>query len=116
MGVFVVIFGLSTWTGIDLWRGKERAYKWAKILFAAQIPQVSLPGFAYHFYSALVLFLAYSRQTDSKLGLNFELGSSIALWFSPQTEDLAFGVNLVALTALILLIKAKPASDPLPTA
>jgi hypothetical protein len=116
IGVFAFVFGLSTWIGVDLWKGKERAYKWAKILFAAQVPQISLPGFAYHFYSSLVLFLTYRRQTDSKVGLNFELGSAIALWVSPDIENVVLGVNLVALVALIRLIKAEPPGHPLPVA
>jgi hypothetical protein len=65
MGLFVVVFGLSTWVGIDLWRGKPRAYRWAKILLIAQIPQVSVPGFAYHFYTGLVLLLSYSRERSA---------------------------------------------------
>lgn len=113
---FVGLFGLNAWAGWGLWKGQPWAYEWAKFLLVAQIPKIMVPGFAYHFYSTLVFFLVYSRQVESKVGLDFEIGSSIAFWVSPQTENIALGVNLVALLSLILLIKAKSPGHSLPTA
>lgn len=48
-GLYLVIFGWCVWTGVDLWQGKPQGYKWAKVLFAAQIPVITFPGFTYHF-------------------------------------------------------------------
>ncbi|MBA3562928.1 MAG: hypothetical protein H0W33_02750 [Gammaproteobacteria bacterium] len=35
--VFAAIFAFATWQGVKLWKGKPEGYKWAKVLFAAQI-------------------------------------------------------------------------------
>src|SRR5215831_20894665 len=48
-GLSLLAFGWSVWTGIDLWRGRPQAYTWAKVLFAAQVPAIMFPGFAYRF-------------------------------------------------------------------
>jgi len=46
-GVFILIFGWCVWTGVDLWRGRRQALKFAMILFAMQIPVITVPGFSY---------------------------------------------------------------------
>jgi hypothetical protein len=102
----VLVFGCSAWAGFKLWTGTPSGYTWAKILLAMQIPSISIPGFVYQFYTAAVLSLSYSRHTDSRLGLNFELGSALAFQISPEIQDLVIGVNLIAIAALIYLIKA----------
>src|SRR4051794_39244038 len=50
------IFCWATWTGINLWRNKPRAYTGAIILFALQIPNIAVHSFTYQFYTGL-LFL-----------------------------------------------------------
>jgi hypothetical protein len=45
MGAFILLFGWSTWVGMALWRGTSQGYKWAKVLFAAQIPLFTVSRF-----------------------------------------------------------------------
>jgi len=101
--IFAVIFALCIWTGVDLWRGRPRAYKWASVLFALQIPAITTPGFAYQFYTGMLL-LAYWNHGEGNLGADFELASSITFKISSRIEDSIFGVNLIALAALIYLL------------
>lgn len=102
--LFILIFLFSTWTGLDLWRAKPRAYKWAKILFFLQIPNISTSGFVYQFYTALMFGLGFTREAEAKLGLEFQLGSAI-VFFIPGKEGLILGVNLIAIAALVYLAK-----------
>lgn len=47
---------LFTWcvpTGIELWRGTPRGFKWAKILFAIQVPVFGAGRFVYEFSTLL---------------------------------------------------------------
>ncbi|HET6841419.1 MAG TPA: hypothetical protein VFK06_06990 [Candidatus Angelobacter sp.] len=101
--VFAIIFALCIWTGVDLWRGRPRALNWARVLFALQIPAITIPGFAYQFYTGMLL-LAYWNNGEGKLGADFELASSFTFTISSRIEDSIFGVNLIALAALICLL------------
>lgn len=103
-GFLVIIFGLSIWVGVNLWRGIPQAYTWSKILFALQIPAITSSGLVYQFYTAVMLCLTFERQPDTKLGLDFQLGSSVNFLVSSNPEHFAVGVNLVALAVLIYLM------------
>jgi hypothetical protein len=107
MGAFAVVFGACAWTGVELWREKPWAFKWAQILLLAQIPSISFPGFAYFFYTGFTLYLSLNTMPSVLVGLHFELGSAIKLALSSETDGFAFGLNLVAIAALYLLGKSR---------
>jgi hypothetical protein len=107
IGMFTLVFGWSTWVGVDLWRGKPQAYKWAKVLFLLQVPIVNISSFAYHFYTGLLLSLALSGVSEKKLGFEFELASGMKFQIPSDIDDLTLGVNLVAFAALIYLVESK---------
>jgi len=102
-GVFIVIFGWSAWVGVELWQDKPQAYKWAKILFLLQIPTISVPHFAYQFYTALMLGLEFNRDND-KIGLDFQIASSIDFRIARDIDNIILGVNLIAVAALVYLV------------
>jgi hypothetical protein len=103
-GVFICLFGWCVWTGIDLWRGRRQALKFAMILFALQIPMLAVPGFSYHFYTGFMLRIAIL--TGGEIDAGFKLGSSgFNLYIGSDVQGLAIGVNLVALFLLIYLIR-----------
>ena len=108
MGLYAFIFGSSTWIGIELWRKKPSAFKWAQVLLVAQIPTVGFPGFAYYFYTGLTLYLSFSTRADVVTGFDFELGSALGFHISRELEGFAWGINLVAILALYLLGKSRP--------
>lgn len=102
--IFVLLFAWSALKGYDLWLGKPSGYKWAKILFAAQIPSITVPGFNYEYYTGLNMAVLFGRP-DSNHSIN--IGSSAALYLSPEVVGTVFGVNLVAIIALAYLFFSK---------
>jgi hypothetical protein len=102
-GVFICLFGWCVWTGVDLWRGRRQALKFAMILFALQVPVLTLPGFSYHLHTGLQLRIAVL--TGGEFDAGFKLGSGFNLDISSDVQGLAIGVNLVALFVLIYLIR-----------
>ena len=107
MGLYAFIFGLSTWVGVDLWRKRPSAFKWAQVLLVAQIPIVGFPGFAYYFYTGLTLYLSFSTRPDVATGFEFQLGCGLGVQISRELEGFAWGINLVAILALYLLGKSR---------
>ena len=103
-----LVFGWSIWVGFDLWKGKPQSYKWAQVLFLMQIPSVSFHGFSYQFYLGLVFSLSFTRETASKLNVEFELGSLLNFQVSAGIETLIVGVNVIAVAALIYLFRISP--------
>jgi hypothetical protein len=105
IAVFILLFGWCVWVGVALWRGKPHGYKWAKVLFAVQIPIVTVPGFTFSgFYTGLALHLMLSRDPPN-LRFNFHLQSAIHFLISGEIENVLVGVNLVAVLALIYLFR-----------
>jgi hypothetical protein len=102
-GVFILLFGWCVWTGVDLWRGRRQALKFAMVLFAMQIPVITVPGFSYHLHTGLQLRLAL--MTGGEFDVGFKLGSGFNFYISSDVEGLSIGVNLVALFVLIYLIR-----------
>ncbi|HET9366033.1 MAG TPA: hypothetical protein VFP71_13575 [Candidatus Angelobacter sp.] len=111
-GLFVVLFGWSAWVGFELWHGKVRAFKLAKVIFAAQIPIFSVNGFAFDgFFTGLRVYFVVSEQPPN-LRWGFNLASGIHFVFGPRVDYWLLGVNLVAVVALIHLMRATSNNEP----
>src|SRR5581483_4978363 len=111
VGFFAFLFGFSGWTGVDLWRNKTHAFQWAQVLLVAQIPIISFPGLAYHFYTGMVLYLQYDQTSSTIFSFQAQLGSAIGFRISSSIEGFVFGINLIAVIALYLLGKAHPQNE-----
>lgn len=98
--VFAAIFAFATWQGVKLWQGTPGGYKWAKVLFAAQIPSLSLGGLTYGFYTLLAANVRIG--TDVK-AFDFGLGSALNVLYSPEAQPTYVGVNVIALAAFLYL-------------
>ena len=74
MALLLALFAWSALTGIRLWRGDPRGWRWAVILFAAQIPVLAIPGFAYEYFTGIAIKL---------------VGGDVALllWRRPRPAD-----------------------------
>jgi hypothetical protein len=107
MGLFAFVFGASAWVGVDLWRKRTHAFLWAQVLLVAQIPTISFPGFACHFYTGMTLYLLLNQTATTTLGFQANFGSEISFQISSQIEGFIFGINLIAVVALYLLGKAR---------
>ncbi len=111
---FLLVFAASGWTGWALWKGNPGAKIWAEILLAAQVPILLVHGFTYDFFTG-VLFSVVWDNAQPKLNFNFNVGASITLELFTNPESWNIGVNLVALTALILMLRSPKPQLQYPT-
>jgi len=108
VATFVALFVWTALTGIRLWRNDPRGWKWGKILFAAQIPVLTVPGFSYEYYSGIAIKVL-GGQVDSHF--NMALGANANFYLDTRITGLVYGINLFATLALIyLLTKSRPNS------
>ena len=104
----VALFAWSILTGVALWQGTPRGFKWAKILFALQVPVFHVARLTYEF-STCFSFRVMIGNTNRYIG--GDIGSSLNFDVSPQSLGFMFGINIVAVIALLYLIRAsRPAS------
>ncbi len=101
--LYLLLFGWSVWIGFDLWQGEPRGYRWAEILLFAQIPNIRISGFVYQFQTAGFTIRWLSGQAGR--GINFNFGSHLSIYVSPEIQGTALGVNIVAIFALIYLLR-----------
>jgi len=77
----VLLFVWSMFTGFHLWRGHNSGRKWATILFAMQIPILTVPGFSYEYYTGLSVKVIGGHVDNP---VSFSLGSK---WQSPGVRS-----------------------------
>src|SRR6516164_9480917 len=92
--------------GVALWRTTPKGFKWAKLLFAVQVPVFSIARFSYEF-STFFSFRFMIGNTTHYIGGN--IGSSSNLTWLAQSEGFLFGINVVAVLVLLYLIRLAPA-------
>ncbi len=102
--LLLAMFGASAWVGIGLWREQPRYHVWAQLMFALQIPIVSCSAFTYKFFTAMTLDLSFERAAETKLHIDWELGSKFSFSVPSDTPDLIIGVNLLALAAFTYFV------------
>src|ERR1051326_6668968 len=106
VGVFVLLFGWGAWIGYELCRGKPWAFRWARIIMAAQIPNFTFPGFSFDgFFTGLRVYFMVSDQPPN-LRWGFNLSSAIHFMISANIDFWLFGVNFVAILAVAHLTRA----------
>ena len=91
-----LLFAWCILSGIELWREKPRGLRFAKILFALQIPVFTVARFTYEFSTLFSLRLMIGN-TSRTIGAN--IGSSGNIHLSPQSSGFLAGINLVAVIA-----------------
>jgi hypothetical protein len=98
----VLLFAWSMLTGFRLWRGQRRGLTWAAILFAMQIPILSIPGFSYEYYTGFSLKIMgghVEKPVSISIGATGDLNV-----FDPLVTNTAYGLNLLALAATTYLL------------
>lgn len=110
--VSVALFAWGILTGIALWRATPRGFRWAKILFALQVPVFHFARLTYEFSTGFS-FRVMVGNTNRYIG--GDIGSSLTFDVSPQSLGFMFGINIVAVIALVyLIIASRPASTRVP--
>lgn len=101
------LFAWAAFTGIRLWQGTPYGRRWAPILFASQIPMFSLQGIRYQWFTGVELSPTVQLGTGSvPLGLSVNLGANGQFFFGDEAAELFIGLNLFAVVALVLLLRA----------
>jgi hypothetical protein len=115
---FMAVFAWSVLTGVRLWRGDRRGWKWGLILFMAQIPVLTVPGMSYEFYTGIAIKVMAGHIEDH---FQMGFGTYVNAYLDTRITDLNYGVNLFAVAAALFLFWKKPrhfqqltelASDP----
>jgi hypothetical protein len=101
--ISVALFAWGIVTGVALWQSTPRGFKWAKILFALQVPVFHVARLTYEF-STCISFRVMIGSTNRHIG--GDIGSSLNFDVSPQSLGFMFGINIVAVLALLYLIRA----------
>lgn len=90
-------------TGAALSRATPNGFKWAKLLFAIQVPVFCIARFSYEF-STLFSFRVMIGNTARHIG--GDIGSSSNLNVLPHSFGFLFGINVAAVLILSYLIRA----------
>jgi hypothetical protein len=110
----VALFAWVVFTGLRLWQGTPYGRKWATIVFASQIPVLSLPGFRYAWHTgaefSTISGLGSGSFADSISA--YIMSSGCDFYVGTGANPIAIGVNLFAVIALILLINANNSFKP----
>jgi hypothetical protein len=93
-------------SGAALWRTTPKGFKWAKLLFAMQVPVFSIARFSYEF-STFFSFRLMIGNTTRHIG--GDIGSSSNLNLLPQSLGFLFGINIAAVLILLYLIRSSRA-------
>lgn len=100
IGIALFVWGILA--GVELWRARPRGFKWAKILFALQVPTFSAAHFVYEF-STLFSLRVMIGNTNHYIGGN--IGSSCNIYLLPQSLGFMLGINIVAVAVFLYLIR-----------
>lgn len=101
--VSTFLFGWCILAGAALWRTTRSGFKWAKLLFAIQVPVFSVARVSYEFSTFFSLRMMFGNTTHH-IGGN--IGSSSNLNLLPKSPGFLFGVNIVAVLIFLYLIRA----------
>lgn len=98
--------------GAALWRTTPTGFRWARLLFAMQVPVFSIARISYEFSTFFSLRFLIGN-TTSHIGGN--LGSSSNLHWLPQSVGFLFGINVVAVVVLLYLMRSSVPARRRPT-
>ena len=111
MAALAVLFAWAIYIGVRLWQGTPYGRKWAPILFASQIPVLSLPGFKFQWFTGAELGAALQfGGSSTRLGFSANLGANGQFFFGTGVTESVVGVNLFAVVALVLLVRSNVSS------
>lgn len=112
---WVALFGAAAVAGVMLWRDAPGAHGFALGLYALQVPVlVSSPLYWTWFTGIQVAVQLAGAGSDFNLTLNLHFGASGQFFLGSRVAVAAFGVNLFALAAVVVLLRARrrPSGGP----
>jgi hypothetical protein len=102
--VLLALFAWSAIVGVRLWRRESRGWRWAAILFAMQVPILTVPELRYEYYTGIAIEFMGGHAANR---LSLELGSAASVLLGGRISDPIYGINLFALVAVIYLLTQK---------
>jgi hypothetical protein len=99
---FIALYCWGAWCGLRLLEGDMSSLRANRLFWALQIPYFMSPVAGYFFASGFFLYVTF-RPSDIYFGAFFRLGSQFDYSFLHADRPLAFGLNLFAIAALVLL-------------
>ena len=107
----MLLYGTALVAGVGLWRQRRYGMVWAPVLFALQVPVLSLPRLSYEWFTGASV--AY------KVGAGMhqwavQVGASDHFSMAFDATAASYGVNLFALAAAVYLValRSRGASAP----
>lgn len=101
----LALFAFSALTGVRLWRGEARGWKWATILYASQIPILTVAGFGFEWFVGIAIRLV-GGAVDSNIG--FDVGADAQFNLGASHGGASYGINIFALVAFAYLKAVLP--------
>ena len=95
MGIALFVWSIPV--GVGVWRESARELKWAKILFALQIPVFSIGRLVYEYSNFLSLRIMVGNTSHNFGG---DIGSSSDFYLLPHSPGFMFGINVFACIVL----------------
>ena len=98
----LLIFSFGIFAGVVMWVGQMRGYILSRILQLLQLPLLTSPFLSYQLGVGYFAHITYVGD-DVELRYATELGTNIELLFGGSQVPFHFGINIVALAAIVLL-------------
>jgi len=111
--VYAAVFAFAFTVGLWLWRGEPRGRRWGIVLYALQIPLLTVGRFQYDFYNGVRIPLVHTLG-DFSITLGFGASAELAWAQAPAANVL--GIDLFAVSALIFLLTMHRLAPPTETA
>lgn len=109
--IFLLLFLLSCYAGYLLWKDEPNGFNFSLIIQALQIFQFKIPGIlAYSFVAGIKLPLIFEFDIlNAKSSFETSIGftSSFNFTIGPEDKVFLFGLNVVAVAALLYLFNAR---------
>lgn len=102
--LFVLLFGWAVWVGIALWQGSVYGRKWSCVVYALQIPMITLPGLVLQWYTGAYLGPVWRFATETTFIFSMEVGATAQFFIGSRVSEPELGINLFAVAALIMLM------------
>jgi len=101
VAILVGLFVLAVWVGSLLWRQSPRAWIWATVLYALQVPVVTTPPISFDYFTGFALTLMKLDVSGWHLNTawEFHVGAGGNLLLNNPAANVGLGVNLFALVA-----------------
>ncbi len=102
--LLVAPFVLAIYAGYHLWRGHKLGHTLSLITQALQIPILGGPAICYYYYVLVYLGIGWFPPNSI---INLQFGGGWLVTLHGVDQPVAFGINVVALVAFILLLKTE---------